>query len=100
MGAHPIVWWALFSEDMSVSLVSWSNPTGMVTNSDIELAYRVIHHTYMEDCYDVQEQTILSWKDNMAGLWWQRKGSATSTSLPDHLLRLQTIHQRFHRYVT
>ena len=35
----------------------------------------------------------------MAGLWWKRKGSTTCTSAPAHLLRLQAIHQRFHRYV-
>ena len=41
----------------------------------------------------------MSRTDNTAGLWWQRKGSATCTSAPAHLLRLQATHQRFHRYV-
>ena len=36
---------------------------------------------------------------NTAGLWWQRKGAATYTSAPAHLLQLQAMHQRFHRYV-
>ena len=47
----------------------------------------------------VTERTTLSRTDNTAGLWWQRKGSATCTSAPAHLLRLQAMHQRFHRYV-
>ena len=41
----------------------------------------------------------MSRTDNTAGLWWQRKGSATCTSAPAHLLKLQAMHQRFHRYV-
>ena len=47
MRDHPIVWRAPFPEDVSESLVSWENPTGQVTNDDLELAVRVIHHTCM-----------------------------------------------------
>ena len=47
----------------------------------------------------LNERTTLACTDNMAGLWWQRKGSVTCTSDPAHLLRLQAMHQRFDRYV-
>ena len=53
-GEHPIVWRDIFPEDMSASLVSWENPTGKVTNSDIELAGRLIFHACMADCYDLR----------------------------------------------
>ena len=43
--AHPIFWCAQFPKDLSVSLVSWENPTNQVTNSDLELAVTMIHHT-------------------------------------------------------
>ena len=49
--------------------------------------------------YDARERTILSKTDNLATLYWQRKGSATSDKVPPHLLRLFGIHQRLHRYV-
>ena len=45
------------------------------------------------------ERTVFSQTENTAGFWWQRKGSATCTSAPAHLLRLQAMHQRFHRYI-
>ena len=45
------------------------------------------------------ERTTLLRTDNTAGLWWQRKGSATCTFDPEHLLQLQPMHQQFHHYV-
>ena len=54
----------------------------------------------MAQCFVVKEQTTLARTDNTAGLWWQLKGSSTSTSAPAHLLQLQAMHQRFHCYAT
>ena len=85
-GAHPIVWRAQLPEDVSASLVYLEKPTNQVTNSDLELSGIVIHRTCMADCYDFQERTTLSWTENMAGMWWQQKGSATLTSPPARLL--------------
>ena len=48
---------------------------------------------------DIRERTVLSKTDNLAALFWQRKGSTTTTKAPSHLLRLFGMHQRFHRYV-
>ena len=53
----------------------------------------------MANCFDIRKRNMLSQTDNMAGLWWKRKGMATSTLQPAHLLRLQAIHQQFHRYI-
>ena len=49
--------------------------------------------------YDVRERTVLSKTDNLAALFWQRKGSTTSDKVPPYLLRLFGIHQRLHHYV-
>ena len=82
-----------------MSLLSWEKPTGQVTNSYLELSCIIIHHACMADFDDVQERTTLFWTDNTAGLWWQRKGSTTSNYPFAHLLLLQVMHQRFHRYI-
>ena len=97
--AHPIIWRATFPPDIVASLVSSANPSGSVTNSDLELAGGILQHDCAAACFDIRERTILSRTDNTAALWWQRKGSATSISAPAHLLRLQAMHQRHHRYV-
>ena len=59
------------------------------------MAGSVLHHNGVASCFDVRELTVLSMTENMATMWWQRKGSATLTSAPAHLLRTQALHQRF-----
>ena len=73
-------------------MFSWGNPEGQVTNSDLDMAGRVIHHTYMSDCFDIRQSTTMSQRDNTAGIWWQKKRLETSTSPPAHLLRFQAIY--------
>ena len=99
-GSHPIVWQAHFTTYITGQLVSWGNPEGQVTNSDLELAVSVIHHARISNCLDIRERTKLYHTDKMLSLWWQRKGLETSTLLPSHILRIQAIHQQFHQYIT
>ena len=98
-GAHPIIWKAHFPADIAPQLVSWGKTEGQVTNSYLELVGIMIHHSYMDDCFNIRKWTTLSFTDNTEGLWWKRKGSATSTSPPVHLLFIQAICQWFHHYV-
>ena len=59
----------------------------------------LLHLDILAQAYDTRERTILSKTDNLATLFWQRRGSATTAAPPAHLLRLLGMHQRFHRYV-
>ena len=97
-GDHPIVWRMPFPKYIVDSLVSWTNPWGTVNNSELELAGGAFHSDFVEQCFVSTERNTLSCTKNTAGLWWQRKGSATCTSSPAHLLRLQDMHQQFNRY--
>jgi hypothetical protein len=45
------------------------------------------------------EHTIHNSHDNTPTVYWQRKGSATTTGPAAYLLRLQALHQRHYRYV-
>ena len=76
-------------------LITDKNPLGTIFISDLELAGSLLHL----DAYDIREQTVLSKTDNLATLFWQRKGSTTTDKVPAYLLRLFGIHQRYHRYV-
>ena len=98
-GKHPIVCQTHFPTDITSQLVYWVNPEVQVTNSDLELVGRVIHHAFISNCFDMRDQNPLSIRDNTAGLCWHRKGSSTSTFPSAHLLRPQSIHQRFYRYI-
>ena len=68
-GSHPIVRRSYFTAKITARLVFCSNQEGQVTNSELELADRVIQHTFMEDCFDIHDQTTLSRMYNMVDLW-------------------------------
>ena len=95
----PLLWRLEWPQDIIDKLVTEKNPTGTITNSDLELAGGLLHLEAICQHYDVRERTLLSRTDNLATLFWQRKGSATTHKVPAHLLRLFGIHQRYHRYV-
>ena len=97
--ARPIDWWLTFPKDISAFMVFWGNSDVQVTNSDLLLAGRVLHHTFMVQCYDIQDRTTLAHTENTAGLWLQSKGSTASTSPPAHLICPHAMNQRFYRYI-
>jgi hypothetical protein len=96
---NPILWRAAIPGDIQERLVSWKNLTGDVTNSDLELAGSLLQQEAVAQCYDVRERTTKDATDNLATMFWSRKGSTTSTGPPARLLRMAAIHQRFHRYL-
>ena len=90
-GACPIFWKAPFPKDVSALLVSRKKPACQVTNSDLELAGRMLHHACTAQWYYIQGMTTLAQTYNTDGLWWQQKGYGTSTSPLTHLLCLQAM---------
>jgi hypothetical protein len=97
--APRLVWRHRFPAAVQKNLVSTTQPHGTVTNSDLELAATIIQHDAICHNYDVREKTIHTGTDNQAAQAWQQKGSTTTNAVPAFLLRLQAIHQRFHRYI-
>ena len=96
---HPYVWRQRFPHAITAAVVSFANPQGTITNSDLELCGNVAHHSVIADLADVREHTVWTGSDNTANVYWMRKGSTTTTGPAAHLLRLQAHHQRLHRYV-
>ena len=74
-------------------LVSISNPDGTINNSDLELAGFVSHNDILAMAAEVDERTTHNFYDNTATVFWQQKGSATTTGPPAYLLHLQELHQ-------
>ena len=97
---EPVLWRMSFPKDIQDRLVSRRNPSGDITNSDLELAGAVLHHACVADCFDVRERTVLSRTDNLATLFWSRKGSVTTTKPAAALLRQLAYHRRYHRYIS
>jgi hypothetical protein len=94
----PILWRPPFPPVIASRLVSSDNPTGNITNSELELAGSVAQLDVLSQQYDVREKTVHNSSDNVATVWWQRKGAVSSTGPTHRLLRLQALHQRHFRY--
>ena len=95
----PILWRHKFPEWVQQDLVSFGNPDGSINNSDLELTGSIAHNDVLAQYKDVQERTIHNSYDNILMVFWQQKGSMTTTGPAAYLLRLQAFHQRFFRYV-
>jgi hypothetical protein len=96
----PILWQATFPKEIVKNLVSQQNLLGQVTNSDLELAAGAVQNNIDAHNFDIHKRTISSGSNNTPTNAWQTKGSTTTTSSPAYLLRMQAIHQLFHRYQT
>ena len=96
----PVVWRVRFPPDVSSSLRTFNNPAGTINNSELELAGGFWHDEVAAQCFDVRHRTLKSHTDNLATLFWHRKGSVTTTSPTATLLRQRALHQRFHRYLS
>jgi hypothetical protein len=96
---NPLLWRAPFPHAVQDDLVSTNNPTGSITNSDLELAGTIAQHDILVHHVDCRERTVHTLTDNTPALAWQTKGSTTTTGVPAYLLRLQAIHQRHYRYL-
>jgi hypothetical protein len=96
---QPLLWRSSFSREVQAHLITFLNPVGTITNSDLELAASVSQHDVLAHQADVREATIHNSSDNVATVWWQRKGATSTTGPAARLLRLQALHQRHYRYV-
>jgi hypothetical protein len=96
---QPLLWRYQWPAEITQRLITSDNPRGTISISDLELAGGILHLDIICQQFDVRERTVLSKTDNLAALFWQRKGSTTSHTVPPHLLRLLGIHQRMHHYV-
>ena len=98
MTDHPTLWQQAFPSDITTSLVTYKNPHGTISNSDLELAVHVAHNDVLASMANIVSTTVSSCTDNTPALYWTKKGS-TSTSVPAaYLLQLQALHQQHYCY--
>ena len=93
------VWRHPFPSDVIQQLLTEHNPSGTITNSDLELAASVAQHDVIAATIDVQEATIGNLHDNTPTVYWNIKGSSTTTGPAAYLQRLQALHRRQHAYL-
>eukprot|EP00536_Pseudo-nitzschia_multiseries_P019377 jgi/Psemu1/60416/gm1.60416_g len=79
--------------------VSFDNPQGTLNNSDLELVGSIAHNDVLAQAAGVNACTTHNCYDNTAAVYWQRKGTTTTTGPAAYLLWVQALHQRLHQYV-
>lgn len=94
----PLMWRQRFPQATTDAVVSWSNPTGTLTNSDLEQAGLVCQPDILSQQYDIREQTICALSDNTAALSRDHRGSTSVDAPSAYLCRLASLHQRAYRY--
>ena len=80
------------------SSVSDSNPTGIINNSELELAGILATRDVAARESDVFELTTATGTDNIPALAWSSKGAVSAKGPAAYLLRLQSMHQRVFHY--
>ena len=95
---RPTLWRARFPPAVQEQLVSFENPTGSITNSDLELSGTIGHDAVLAHEVPVQHLTTCTLTDNTPTVAWRQKGSVTTTGPAAYLLRLSALHRRHHRY--
>jgi hypothetical protein len=96
----PIVWREPFPSHIQADLVSFENPKGSITNSDLELAGVLCHQDVLAEVTDCRELTLATLCDNTPAVAWIKRGSVSNNSSAAYLLRLFALHRRHHRYLT
>ena len=96
--AAPVLWRAPFPSDIQARVVSFDNPTGDITNSDLELAGVIAQNDVMSQLWDVRHTTIGTRTDNSPAVGWTLRGSISRDGPVAYLLRLFALHRRAYRY--
>jgi len=99
---HPqqlgLLWQQAFPSSVTFALVSATNCTGTINNSELELVGTLAHQDILVQHCPVAETSNALLNDNTAAIHWLRWGSTMTTGAP-YLLQLQALHQWHHHYL-
>ena len=95
---RPFLWRVPFSPDVQARLVSTDNPTGSVTNSDLEHAGLIAQLEVQSTSHDTTYATICNLSDNTPAVSRVKKGAISSDGPGALLCGIACAHQRHHRY--
>ena len=94
---NPIIWRSTFDPAVVTRLVTSTNRTGTVSNSDLELAAQIATLDVLAQVRSCIEVTVSTFTDNISARAWLRKGSKTTHGPAAYLLRLHALLQRHYR---
>jgi hypothetical protein len=91
----PLVWRVQFPRSIADEVVSFKNPTGRLTNSDLELAGLVLHYCALENATDLAHKRVGIYSDNTPTVHWtKRMADRSQAETSGRLLRGFAMRQR------
>jgi hypothetical protein len=95
LGLAPMVWRLEFPEHIASQVVSDSNPTGNLTNSDLEMAAALLHHMVLQTEVDLRFKRSGTLSDNTPTVaWTKRMADKSKSPTAGRLLRGMAAVQR------
>ena len=94
----PLLWRAPFPAVITSSLITFDNPHGSLTNSDLEQAGVVCQADILATRRDLREHTICTLSDNTAAVSRSTRGSTSVDAASAYLCSVAAHHQRLYRY--
>jgi len=67
------MWRVAFPEDIQKQLVSFDNPHGSISNSDLEMLGLILHWLVLEHFVDLKHMHVTCWCDNTLAVAWASK---------------------------
>ena len=83
----PVVWRLEWPDDVRRNVVSFDNPTGTITNSDLEMAGMLIHYLVLEHLVTLKHVHVAAWCDNTPTVSWTNKLSSSRSLIAGRLTR-------------
>jgi len=87
----PVVWRVAFPTDIGQSIISSSNPTGHLTNSDLEMAGMLCQWLVLESIAPVAHAHVAIGCDNTPAVSWTSRLLSSKAPVAAHLLRALAI---------
>lgn len=84
---EPVVWRVQWPQDITDSICSVSNPTGPITNSDLEMAGMLLHYLVLEQLVDLKHVHVAAWCDNTPTVSWTNKLNSSKSRIAAKLVR-------------
>ena len=93
----PIVWRVRWPKEVLARVVTWENPDGDITNSDLEMAAELLGFLVLEACVPLRWEHVGVCSDNSATVACQGRGASKRSAVTNRLLRALAIRQRVNR---
>jgi len=93
----PIVWRLEWPQEVRDRLVTFANPSGDITNSDLEMAAEVLGWLVLEAVVATRRTHVGVCSDNSATVAWQMRGASKRSAVANRLLRVLAIRLRVNR---